>query len=72
MEYVVEKNEETDEIYLIGRFKSKGVAEIWQNGKWVESSTLHSSMLDGLLEDISETEAMKLISQEETLELQAA
>ena len=72
MEYVVEKNEETDEIYLIGRFKSKGVAEIWQNGKWVESSTLHSSMLDGLLEDISETEAMKLISQKETLELQAA
>ena len=72
MEYVVEKNEETDEIYLIGRFKSKGIAEIWQNGKWVESSTLHSSMLDGLLEDISETEAMKLISQEETLELQAA
>ena len=72
MEYVVEKNEETDEIYLIGRFTSKGVAEIWQNGKWVESSTLHSSMLDGLLEDISETEAMKLISQKETLELQAA
>ena len=72
MEYVVEKNEETDEIYLIGRFKSKGIAEIWQNGKWVESSTLPSSMLDGLLEDISETEAMKLISQKETLELQAA
>ena len=72
MEYVVEKNEETDEVYLIGRFKSKGIAEIWQNGKWVESSTLHSSMMDGLLENISEAEAMKLISQKETLELQAA
>ena len=72
MEYVVEKNEETKEVYLIGRFKSKGIAEIWQNGKWVESSTLHSSMLDGLLEDISEAEAIKLISQKETLELQAA
>ena len=72
MEYVVEKNEETNEVYLIGRFKSKGIAEIWQNGKWVESSTLHSSMLDGLLEDISESEAMKLISQKRIQELQVA
>ena len=72
MEYVVEKNEETDEIYLIGRFKSKGIAEIWQNGKWVESSTLHSSMIDGLLEDISEAEAMKLIDEKYSRQLQAA
>lgn len=72
MEYVVEKDEETNEIYLIGRFKIKGTAEIWQNGKWVESSTLHSSMLDGLLEDISEAEAMELIAQKEAQELQVA
>ena len=72
MEYVVEKNEDTNEVYLIGRFKGKGIAEIWQNGKWVESSTLHSSMIDGLLEDISEAEAMKLISRKQTQELQAA
>lgn len=72
MEYVVEKDEETNEVYLIGRFKSRGVAEIWRNDKWVSSSTLHSSMIDGLLEDISEAEAMKLISQKQSQELQAA
>ena len=72
MEYVVEKNEDTNEVYLIGRFKGKGIAEIWQNGKWVESSTLHSSMIDGLLEDISEAEAMKLIDEKYSRQLQAA
>ena len=72
MEYVIEKDEESNEVYLIGRFKGKGIAEIWQNGKWVASSTLHSSMLDGLLEDISEAEALKLISKKRTQELQVA
>lgn len=72
MEYVVEKNYETNEIYLIGRFKGQGIAEIWQNGKWENTSTLYSSMLDGLLENITETEAMKLIAKKSNRRLQAA
>ncbi|MEK7723353.1 MAG: hypothetical protein AAB336_03315 [Acidobacteriota bacterium] len=72
MKYVIEKDEKNNKVHLIGRFQSKGIGEIWRNGKWVESSTLHSSMLDGLLEEITEAEALKLISQKQVQELQVA
>lgn len=72
MKYVVMRDEETNEIDLVGRFKNKGVAEIWQDGKWKSVSTLHSALLDGLLEDISETEAFELIAKKLSPELQTA
>jgi len=62
MQYVVMKDEETNEIEVIGRFKKHGLGESFQNGKWEEDSLLIRLRLDGLLENISETQAMKLLS----------
>lgn len=70
-EYVVVRDEETKEIELIGRF-SKGLGEIFKDGKWQSNGIIYSLQMDGLLEDITEAEAMKLISQKVSRELQAA
>ena len=72
MQYVIMKDYETNEIDLIGRFKSKGIGEIWQNGEWIPYSNLISDLLDGLLENITEVEAKRLISQTKKPQLQAA
>lgn len=62
MQYVVMKDEETNEIEVIGRFKKYGLGESFQKGNWEEDSLLIRLRLDGLLENISETQAMKLLS----------
>lgn len=66
------KDYETNKIDLIGRFRVKGIGEIWQNGEWLTYSNLISDLLDGLLETITEVEAKRLISQIKKPQLQAA
>ena len=66
------KDGETNKIDFIGRFKNKGIGEIWQDGKWTPYSNLISDLLDGLLENITEPEAERLISKRQKRELQAA
>jgi hypothetical protein len=70
-QYVVVRDEETNEVELIGRF-DKGLGEIYKDGKWKTDGVIYSLQMDGFLEDISETEAMKLISQKESQKLQVA
>jgi hypothetical protein len=72
MDYVVIRDEETDEVISIGRFQKKGNPEIWQEGKWQFAPSLYSAMLDGLLEDITKEEAMKLIVRQSKEQLQFA
>ena len=62
MEYVVLRNEKTDEIEKIGRFRDDGIAESLRFGEWQRDRILDSEMFDGLLEDISEAEAIKIIA----------
>jgi len=62
MQYVVLKDEETDEVEIVGRFEKFGIGEVWQNGKWAADSVLVSNLFDGLLETISEAEAIELIT----------
>jgi hypothetical protein len=71
MEYVVFRDDETDEIIGLGRFGGHGIAEIWRDGKWHQANTLYSDLLDGLLDEITEAEAMKIIGQK-TPQLEAA
>jgi hypothetical protein len=70
-QYVVVRDEETNEVELIGRFDD-GLDEMFIDGKWVSNGLLYSLQMDGFLEDITEAEAMKLITQKESQELQAA
>ena len=70
-QYVVVRDEITNEVELIGRFKN-GLGEIFKDGKWQTNGVIYSLQMDGLLEDISEAEALKLISQKRTQELQVA
>jgi hypothetical protein len=70
-QYVVVRDEETNEVELIGRF-DKGLGEIYKDGKWQTNGLIYSLQMDALLEDISEAQAMKLIAQKEPQELQAA
>lgn len=72
MQYVISRDEETGEIDLIGRFKKHAIGEIWQDGKWVHYSYLISELHDGLLENITEAEAKKLIAERAVPQLQAA
>lgn len=70
-QYVVVRDEITNEVELIGRFEN-GLGEILKDGKWQSNGVIYSLQMDGLLEDISEAEALKLISRKRTQELQAA
>lgn len=70
-QYVISKDDETNEIELIGRFSNHNLAEIWWDGKWHQSNSLYGELLDGLLDEISEAEAMKVISQRQP-QLEAA
>ena len=70
-QYVVVRDEITNEVELIGRFEN-GLGEILKDGKWQSNGVIYSLQMDGLLEDISEAEAMKLIAQKQIRELQAA
>lgn len=70
-QYVIVRDEITDEVQVIGRFEN-GLDEMFVDGKWESNGLLYSLQMDGLLEEITEAEAMKLIAQKEAQELQAA
>lgn len=63
MQYVILRDEETDEVEVIGRFRKYGIGEIFFNDKWESNSLLYSLQFDGLLEEISEKEAQRLIAE---------
>jgi hypothetical protein len=78
MRYVILKDEKTGEIEKLGRFrKDKKSVYIFtetyfsRNG-WEEDETLYSQLLDGHLEEISETEANQIIATQFSREKQAA
>jgi hypothetical protein len=64
MEYVILRDEETGEIEKIGRFKENGLTESYRGGEWLDDRILYSELFDGLLENISEAEAAKIIAQQ--------
>jgi hypothetical protein len=63
MKYVILRDEETGEIEKLGRFRETGVTERFYNGEWIRDRILYSEMFDGLVENISEIEAQKIIAQ---------
>lgn len=62
MEYVILKDETTGKIEKIGRFTEDGIAEQFTQNEWQSDSSLYSLMFDGLLEEISEAKAEKIIA----------
>ena len=76
MKYVVMKDDESGEIMKIGRFSGKPdyLDEYYSplSNTWQEDNTLYSNLLDGLLEEISESEAKRIIASEFSQEKQAA
>ena len=62
MEYVVLRDEETDEIEKLGRFGENWRQERFYQGEWVWDEVLDRELSDGLLEEISEAEAERLIA----------
>jgi hypothetical protein len=71
MQYVIGKDEETNEIELIGRFKG-GLGEIWRDNEWISESGLYRDLHDGLLDYVTEAEALKLIEERQSRQLQVA
>jgi hypothetical protein len=63
MDYFILRNQKTGEIEKIGRYGDDGIAHSLRFGEWVEDYVLDSEMFDGLLKQVSETEAKKIISQ---------
>lgn len=72
MQYVILRDDETGEVEIVGRFLKYGVGEIWLDGKWQSDPTLYSNLFDGLLENITEAEAKKIIAEITVPQLQAA
>ena len=62
MDYFIKRNHKTDEIIKIGRYREDGIAESLRSGEWRRDRVLDSEMFDGLLEQISEAEAEKIIA----------
>ena len=62
MDYFILKNEKTGEVIKIGRYGDDGIAESLRFGDWRRDRVLDGEMFDGLLEQISETEAEKIIA----------
>ena len=76
MKYVIMKNKRTGKILKLGRFSGKPdfVEEyysVW-SGKWEDDNILYSELLDGHLQEISETEARHIIATQFSREKQAA
>lgn len=63
MDYFVLRNEKTGKIIKLGRFGKDLLQESFRNGEWLWDEVLDREMFDGLLEQISETEAKKFIAQ---------
>lgn len=72
MEYVILRDEGTGEIEKIGRFLENGIAEQFSDDRWESDASLYSLQFDGFLENISETEAAKIIAQQQNREKIAA
>ena len=76
MKYVVIKNDKTGEILKLGRFSGEPeyTDEYYSpiSNSWKEDNILYSELLDGLLEEISETEARRIIATQFSREKQAA
>lgn len=78
MKYVVMRDDKTGEIMTLGRFRRhKKTAYVFDEvyfpkSGWQEDNTLYGNLLDGLLEEISEAEAKRLIASEFSQEKQAA
>lgn len=73
MKYVVMRDEETGEIITLGRFHENALTERYSiQGFWVEDNSLESDLFDGLLEEISETEAKQIIATQFSRKKQAA
>ncbi len=75
MKYVVMKDDETGEIIKLGRFSGKPayLDEMYLPlSGWQKDNTLESDLFDGLLEEISETEAKRIIATQFSREKQAA
>jgi hypothetical protein len=78
MKYVVLKDEETGEIEKLGRFrKDEKSVDIFtetyfSSTGWEEDETLYVQLLDGLLEEITEVEAKRIIATQFSREKQAA
>lgn len=78
MKYVLMKNDKTGEIMSLGRFGKDSKTgfdfeEVYlpQSG-WQQDNTLYSDLLDGLLDEISEAEAKRLIATQFSHEKQVA
>lgn len=72
MEYFVLRNEKTGETIKVGRFGDDLLQESFRNGEWVWDEILDRELFDGLLEEISEAEAEKIIALERQREKIAA
>lgn len=73
MKYVVMRDEGTDEIITLGRFHENSLTETYSvRSGWVRNNTLYSDLFDGLLEEISEAEANRIIATQFSREKQAA
>ena len=78
MKYVVTRNDETGEVLTLGRFrKDKKTGYVFDEvyfpkSGWQQDNTLYSELLDGQLEEISETEARRIIATQFSPEKQAA
>ena len=70
-QYVIAKDDETNKVEIIGRFQN-GIDEMWFNGRWESNGFLHSLQRDGLLQRVSEAEAMKLIAELDSKQIQVA
>ena len=62
MEYVILRDEETGEIEKLGRFGKNWLQERFDQGEWIWDEVLDRELADGLLENISESEAERLIT----------
>jgi len=73
MKYVVMRDEETGKVITLGRFHENALTERYSiQGFWVADNTLESDLFDGLLEEISEAEARRIIATQFSREKQAA
>ncbi len=63
MDYFILRDEETGEIEKIGRFLENGLTEQFCGDHWESDASLYSLMFDGLLEEVSEIEAEKIIAE---------
>lgn len=72
MEYVILRDEETGKIEKLGRFGKNWLQERFYQGKWIWDEVLDRELADGLLENISESEAERLITLQQSREKIAA